>query len=97
MQPLDQRTLESLLPLQPSQPCPIPPLRHLHVEPIMAASGGAGADSPSQQPFLASPRGVLTPRTLSRTISSFAGGTPTSILEQGLVTNRNELVLLFSR
>ena len=53
-------------------------------------------DSPSSQPFLASPRGTITPRTLTRSIS-FAGGTPTDILKSGLQHARNELVLLFSR
>ncbi|PSC73946.1 sucrose synthase [Micractinium conductrix] len=56
----------------------------------------AGADSPSSQPFLASPRGVITPRTFTRSLS-FAGGTPSEILKAGLVHSRNELVLLFSR
>jgi hypothetical protein len=59
----------------------------------MAATG---ADSPSQQPFLASPRGILTPRTLTRSLS-FAGGTPSDIIKAGIQYNRNELVLLFSR
>ena len=79
-------------PLMPP-PAPCMPCRSY---PAMAATG-AGAESPSQQPFLASPRGVVTPRTLSRTISSFGGGTPCAIIESALVTNRNELVLLFSR
>lgn len=60
------------------------------------APGSAGADSPSTQPFLASPRGILTPRTLTRSLS-FAGGTPSEILKAGLVHSRNELVLLFSK
>jgi hypothetical protein len=54
------------------------------------------ADSPSVQPFLSSPRGVITPRTLTRSLS-FSGGTPSDIIKAGLVHNRNELVLLFSR
>ncbi|KAL4421973.1 hypothetical protein ABPG77_010996 [Micractinium sp. CCAP 211/92] len=62
----------------------------------LQAPGSAGADSPSTQPFLASPRGTLTPRTLTRSLS-FAGGTPSEILKAGLVHNRNELVLLFSK
>ncbi|KAL4859385.1 Sucrose synthase 3 [Chlorella vulgaris] len=51
------------------------------------------ADSPSVQPFLSSPRGVITPRTLTRSLS-FSGGTPSDIIKAGLVHNRNELVLL---
>lgn len=60
-----------------------------------AEMASAGAESPSQQPFLASPRGILTPR-LSR-MSSFGATSPSEILKAGLIHSRNELVLLFSR
>lgn len=45
---------------------PLHPLRIVQAEMPSGGSAGQGVDSPSQQPFLASPRGVLTPRTLTR-------------------------------
>lgn len=53
----------------------------------------AGIESPSTHPFLASPRGIVSPKSFSQ-----AGyGSPVELLTTGLTHNRNELVLLFSR
>lgn len=101
MQRADFPTLQALLPLSPTaggslaafQSAPPQFLRPLH---IGQPGNEMGSDSPSVQPFLASPRGLLTPRGLSR-MSSFGATTPVDIIKEGLVHNRNELVLLFSR
>lgn len=94
MSAADRRTLASLLPLHArALPSLHPPLPPRLLEERMAS-----ADSPSLGPFLASPRGVLgaSPRSLGRSLS-FGGGGPADILKAGLVHNRNEIVMLFTR
>jgi hypothetical protein len=46
--------------------------------------------------FYSSPRGQLTPRVLSRTVSMGTTG-PVDMIKLALVHNRNELVMLFNR
>lgn len=46
--------------------------------------------------FFGSPRGQLTPRVLSRTVS-MSTASPVDLIKLALVQSRNELVMLFTR